>query len=131
MTLLSAWFEYLVIYTVSSFLNPTPHQCYGGQCAECWVPVRPPILHQDIPPFDKSLVAVLYALTKSVCGDVGLELSFYTHRSSISGPPELVLVAATVSVLKMLYGLDGHPRYESSWQGLTLRIGLIYNSDFL
>ncbi|KAF8316894.1 hypothetical protein DL93DRAFT_2134848 [Clavulina sp. PMI_390] len=53
---------------------------------------------------------VLYALAKGVCANTNTELSFYTHGSSIAGPPELILVSAVVCALKMVYGLDGRPR---------------------
>lgn len=60
-------------------------------------------------------IAVLYALVKGLCADMRTDLSLHqgaAARSRTAGPPELILVCATVVVLKMIYGFDGITRSE-------------------
>ena len=75
---------------------------------------------------DQSGIATLYGLTKRLSHVLSLPLTLHhTLAPSLNRikkrdpeshkfdnvPPELALSAAAVIVLKMVYGLDGRPRY--------------------
>jgi RNA polymerase I-specific transcription initiation factor RRN7 len=72
--------------------------------------------------------AVLYNLAKTVAHVLSLPLALHHTLAARAGhledaeldshkydnvPPELALLAAVIVVLKMVYGLDGQPRYVS------------------
>lgn len=72
--------------------------------------------------------AVLYSLGKTVAHVLSLPLALHNTlapRLALKGdddldshkydniPPELALLVAVIVVLKMVYGLDGQPRYVS------------------
>ena len=71
--------------------------------------------------------AVLYSLGKTVAHVLSLPLALHTLAPRLAHlkdddldshkfdnvPPELALLVAVIIVLKMVYGLDGQPRYVS------------------
>ncbi len=76
----------------------------------------------------KRVIAVLYNLGKTVAHVLSLPLTLHhmlaprlerlkdddpdSHKYD-NIPPELALLVAVIIVLKMVYGLDGHPRCVS------------------
>jgi hypothetical protein len=78
--------------------------------------------------WSKSFPAMLYRLTKRIGQILRLPLTLHyslapplqqemnddpEHYTSDNAPPEVAFIAAAVLVLKMVYGLDGQPRYAA------------------